>query len=104
MSRTTPALLATVVALALTGCTTRTSSRDEQENRSPNLVGDVDYVEIYRNTDHFPDVARVCVQGLGFVTTSTDDRRAGSHRSGPLLRVPEWDGFCTHKRQQRIRS
>ena len=45
-----------------------------------------DYILTYLNVDGFPNPTIMCVQGVGFVTTSRD--------YSAILRVPEWDAFC----------
>ncbi|GAA0559384.1 hypothetical protein A8924_5218 [Saccharopolyspora erythraea NRRL 2338] len=89
------AVLATVLALGLTGCSDQLGDRGGKEGSPPDLIGDVDYVEVYRNADGFPNVARVCVQGLAFATSSSG--RGESSGATPVIRVPEWDGFCAQK-------
>jgi hypothetical protein len=60
--------------------------RGGHEGAPPDRIGDVDYIEVFRNADDFPNVARICVEGIAFASTSS---------GGPsLLRVPEWDSMC----------
>ncbi|NNH68474.1 hypothetical protein HLB23_01005 [Nocardia uniformis] len=82
-----------MVVLSLTGC-----GKDELGDRSgpPDAIYDVDYVEVFRNTDSFPNIARVCVRKLAFAVTSTG-RGEDSGGGGPLIRVAEWDSFCADK-------
>lgn len=50
-------------------------------------IVDLDAVQVFRNIDGFPNVARVCADGVAFAVTSTE--------SGPgMVRVPEWDAVC----------
>jgi hypothetical protein len=42
--------------------------------------------ELYANVDNHPNIVRLCIDGLAFVTTSRE--------MDPLLRVPEWDAWC----------
>ncbi|MEC3978312.1 hypothetical protein [Amycolatopsis sp. H20-H5] len=65
---------------------------------APDFIGDVDYVDVYRNADNFPNVARVCVQGLAFVTTSSG--RGESAGAAPIIRVADWDSFCAEKKKK----
>ncbi|MBN6039688.1 hypothetical protein [Amycolatopsis sp. 195334CR] len=90
-----PGLYAALVLL-LAGCSDQLEDRGGDEGAAPDFIGDVDHVEVYRNADAFPNIARACVQGLGFATTSTG--RGESSGGGPLVRVPEWDAFCASKR------
>ncbi|MFC9993959.1 hypothetical protein [Nocardia sp. NPDC127526] len=81
-----------LIMLALAGCT-----QEQLEDRSgpSDAIHDVDYVEVYRNTDSFPNIARVCVSGIAFAATSTG--RGESAGAGPIVRVTEWDSFCATK-------
>ncbi|QFU90333.1 hypothetical protein [Amycolatopsis sp. YIM 10] len=88
--------LCVALALVLAGCSDQLEDRGGTEGAPPDFIGDVDYVEVFRNADAFPNIARACVQGLGFATTSTG--RGESSVGGPLVRVPEWDAFCASKR------
>jgi hypothetical protein len=98
MVRKTIVPLAAVLAL-LTGCSAQLEDRGGTEGAAPDSIGDVDYVEVYRNADYYPNVARVCVLGLGFATTSTGRGESGG--ATPVIRVAEWDGFCAGKAKPR---
>lgn len=51
---------------------------------------------MFRNADGFPNVSRVCVDGIAFATSSTG--RGESSGGAAIIRVPEWDAVCTqHK-------
>ena len=65
------------------------------EGAPPDVVLDVDYVEIYRNADHFPNIGRVCIGGIAFATSSTG--AGATVGATPFLRVAEWDAFCATK-------
>ena len=82
-----------LAALALTGCSAQLGDRGGQEGAPPDLIGDVDWVVVYRNVDGFPNVALTCVKGIAFATPSTGRGEDGAGAT-PLLRVPEWDGEC----------
>jgi hypothetical protein len=43
-------------------------------------------IEVYNNTDQHPNINRVCIDGVAFATTTRE--------YAPILRVPEWDGWC----------
>lgn len=45
-----------------------------------------DYILTYLNVDGFPNPTIMCIQGVGFVTTSRDYTA--------LQEVPEWNAFC----------
>lgn len=92
------ALTAALVAV-VTGCSEQLQDRGGQEGAPPDFIGDVDYVEVYRNADAFPNVARICVRGIGFAGTSTGRGESGG--SGPIIRVAEWDSFCAAHATQR---
>ena len=47
-----------------------------------------DKIEAYANIDQHPNIVRICIDKVAFLTTS---REAGNN----LMRVPEWDvSFC----------
>lgn len=87
---------AAVAALVLTGCADQLGDRGGVPGAKPDYIGDVDYTEVYRNVDLFPNIARVCVLGIGFATPSTGRSESGGGAT-PLVRVPEWDAFCATK-------
>ena len=94
------AVLAAVLVLA--GCATQPSApppalqdRGGVEGSGPDVVLDVSYVEVYRNIDHYPNIALVCVRGIGFAAPSTG--AGASVGATPMLRVPDWDAFCATK-------
>lgn len=93
------ALLAVLAMVVLAGCSDQLGDRGGKDGSPPDHIGDVDYIEVYRNADNFPNVARVCVQGLGFATTSSG--RGESAGATPLIRVTEWDSFCAKKQKNR---
>jgi hypothetical protein len=91
-----------VALMVLAGCATSTERSGESlgdrggvEGAAPDVVLDVSYVEVYRNADHFPNIARVCVRGIAFATGSTGAGTAVG--ATPLIRVQEWDSFCAGK-------
>jgi hypothetical protein len=88
-------VFAAVLMLVLAGCSEQLRDRGGQEGAPPDFIGDVDYVEVYRNADQFPNVARVCVRGLAFATSSSG--RGESAGAATLIRVTEWDAFCAEK-------
>lgn len=84
------AAAAALAVLALTGCSAQLGDRTGGSGRDPDKLSDVDYVEVYRNIDNFPNIAKVCVGGVAFAATSTRDGQT----SPSLVRVPEWDASC----------
>lgn len=85
-------LAATGAALVLAGCSDQLGDRGGQEGSPPDKILDVDYVEVFRNADGFPNVSRVCVDGIAFATSSTG--RGESSGGASIIRVPEWDAVC----------
>lgn len=85
-----------VAAVALTACSQQLGDRGGQEGAPPDHIGDVDWIEVYRNADNFPNVARLCLLDRGFAATSSG-LRAESATSPALIRMSEWDGFCASK-------
>ncbi|MBI4940629.1 MAG: hypothetical protein HY830_07780 [Actinobacteria bacterium] len=81
---------AAALALLLSGCSQQLGDRKGGSGRDPDRLSDVDYVEVYRNIDNFPNVAKVCAGGVAFATTSSSDGTT----SPSLVRVPEWDASC----------
>lgn len=47
---------------------------------------DPDKIENYNNMDGHPNVGRMCIDGVAFLTTTRDYH--------PIERVPEWDAWC----------
>ncbi|MGW6276238.1 hypothetical protein [Kribbella sp. NPDC055071] len=86
--------VAAAAALLLSGCSPQLRDRGGNENATPDHIGDVDYVEVYRNADNFPNISRTCVQGRAFATTSSGARGDNNDADPALIRVPEWDSFC----------
>lgn len=79
----------------LAGCSAdQLGDRGGREGAQPDKVGDVDYVEVFRNADNFPNIARICIEGLAFASTSSGVRGESGVADPALLRVPEWDAKC----------
>ena len=87
-------MIATLAATV--ACSDQLGDRGGQEGAPPDHIGDVQWVEVWRNADEMPNVARVCVEGIAFATTSSGLRGEGV-ASPQLVRVAEWDGFCQSK-------
>lgn len=90
--------IALALVFVLAGCSAQLEDRGGDEGAPPDYIGDVDYVEVYRNADAFPNISRVCVLGLGFATSSTG-RGPESGGATPIIRVSEWDDFCAGKQK-----
>jgi hypothetical protein len=96
--RSTVVIWGVAALMVLTGCSDQLGDRGGHEGAAPDHIGDVDYVEVYRNADNFPNISRTCVQGRAFATTSSGLRGDSADADPALLRVPEWDAFCaTHQ-------
>lgn len=75
--------LTAVSAFALAGC-----SNQVVRDLEGVPVKDPDKAELYVNVDEFPNINRVCIDGVAFATTTRDAQAA-------IFRVPEWDAsFC----------
>lgn len=93
---------ALAAALTLTACSAQLGDRGGEEGSPVDKVSDVPYVEVFRNADNMPNIARVCVEGLGFAATSSGLRGDGTTIASPaLIRITEWDTFCATKQVQR---
>lgn len=96
MRRALALTVAGSAVLALCSCSAQLADRGGVDNAAPDSIGDVDWIDVYRNADRFPNIARVCVQGLGFAVPSTGTNEGGGGAT-PLIRVPDWDTFCAGK-------
>jgi PBP1b-binding outer membrane lipoprotein LpoB len=89
-------LLALIITIfALSACSAE--SQDRESNAGADRVTDVDTAEVFRNIDNFPNIERVCIQGVAFAATrsSTD---SNDRLDSNLIRVPEWDNKCPGNR------
>lgn len=50
-------------------------------------VYDPDAVTLWNNVDQHPNIVRLCLDGVGFATTTREYGDA-------VERVPEWDAYC----------
>jgi PBP1b-binding outer membrane lipoprotein LpoB len=84
------ALLAGAVLLA--GCSAEAQDRKGGSGQKADRITDVDSAEVFRNIDNFPNIERVCVDGVAFAATrSYNDTESVAPN---LIRVQEWDGKC----------
>lgn len=87
---TSIALLAGAALLALTGCADGGVNLDSLTGGFKDLEGipaeDPTNVRIFNNVDGFPNIVKVCTDGVAFATTTRD--------LNAVVRVPEWDGGC----------
>lgn len=84
---------AALALLALAGCAQDASKADLKEPQQKGRSIPDDYevrvpekLTVYQNIDGHPTIAKVCVSGVAFATTSRDYTS--------LTRIPEWDGGC----------
>jgi hypothetical protein len=82
----------------LVGCSAQLGDRGGKEGSPVDVVSDVDYVEVFRNADNMPNIARICVDGIGFAATSSGPRGESAVASPALLRMTEWDQLCLARR------
>jgi hypothetical protein len=79
-----PVLAVTAVATAgLGACSPGNNFRDVKGVKSQ----DPDLIESYNNLDGHPNIAKVCIDGVAFATTTRDAQAA-------IQRVPDWDATC----------
>ena len=78
-------LLVAAVALAVSSvaCSPGNNFRDLEgiESQEPDLV------EVYSNVDQHPNIAKVCIDGVAFATTTREGNSA-------ITRVEAWDRTC----------
>lgn len=72
-----------VVATAgiIAGCAS--PQYDDLQNVNPSYPN---YVALYINLAGHPNIAKVCIDGVAFATTTRD--------YNAIMRVPQWDAFC----------
>lgn len=71
-------LVLTAIGLVLAGCGNQ-ATRDLEGIPAK----EPDKAEVYVNVDKYGNVARICIDGVAFATTTRDYQA--------LMRVPEWD-------------
>ncbi len=76
------ALLVAGAALVLSACGPGNNFRDVEGVKSQ----DPDLVENYNNMDAHPNMGKVCIDGVAFLSTTRD--------YDSVTRVPEWDRTC----------
>lgn len=76
-------VLSLSACLALTACDfTQTEDRDLEGVKLKNPAK----AELYANVNNHPNIARFCIDGVAFATTTREWE--------PVIRVPEWDAWC----------
>ena len=81
-TKTSKLLAIALLAAALGGCA-RDNFRDVEGVSSKNP----DSIEAYNNLDGHPNIAKVCIDGVAFATTTRDAQAA-------IQRVEDWDRTC----------
>jgi len=76
------AVVATAAAVA--ACSPQLKDQGDVAQANP------DYIVTYLNVDSFPNITLVCIEGVGFATTSRD--------YSALTPEPKWDAFCATQR------
>lgn len=73
-----------IATLAMvTSCGAGNPSTDDLKGVSPSYPN---YAAVFMNVDGFPNIAMVCIQGVGFETNS--------RQYNSVTEVPEWNAFC----------
>jgi hypothetical protein len=76
-------VLAAVAAVAgVAGC----DSANQKDVKGVQPQANPGNITVWANIDQHPNIARVCADGLAFITTSRDNM--------PINRLPEWDWAC----------
>lgn len=71
------------LGVALGACSPGNNFRDVEGVASK----DPDLIEAYNNLDGHPNIAKVCIDGVAFATTTRDAQAA-------IQRVEAWDSSC----------
>ncbi len=82
-------MLATGAAFVLGACSPGNNFRDVEGVKSQNP----DLVQNYNNMDKHPNLSKVCIDGVAFLTTTRE--------YDAVTRVPEWDRTCPSGKQGR---
>ena len=80
-------VLAAVALTALGGATTACTPGNNFRDVKGVASQDPDLIESYNNLDGHPNIAKVCIDGVAFATTTRDAQAA-------IQRVPDWDSTC----------
>jgi hypothetical protein len=81
----TGAVSACIASTALiVSCASGNPVADDLQNVPPSYPN---WVGLYLNVDGHPNIVEICVNGVGFATTTRD-------AAGAITRIPEWDAFC----------
>ncbi len=71
------------LAVSLVACSPGNNFRDLEGIKSQ----EPDLVEVYSNVDQHPNIAKVCIDGVAFATTTREGNSA-------ITRVEAWDRTC----------
>jgi len=87
MKKRTKVNLTAIAAVLLVGslaaaCDSMNNFRDVEGTKSQ----DADEYTLWNNLDQFPNIVRVCTDGVAWATTTRD--------YVAMVRVPEWDEHC----------
>lgn len=74
-------ILAAAAGLSLSACSPELRDFEGAPMRDP------DEAVIFSNVDQHPNLVRICIDGVGFLTTTREYGDA-------VTRVPEWDAIC----------
>jgi hypothetical protein len=78
------------LVLLLAGCSAADNDRESGSGKAPDKLSDATRVEVFRNADNVPNVARFCADGHGFWSTLSGGDQSGT-KPPQLLRATELD-------------
>lgn len=88
MKRPTAAAAVIAAGLLLSACSPGNNFRDVKGVKSQ----DPDSIEVFNNVDKHPNIAKVCIDGVAFATTTREGNSA-------IMRVEGWDETCPGGKQ-----
>lgn len=74
-------LIAAILAVSAVGCSSTLQDLEGIDAEAP------DKIEFYQSVDKYPNVGRLCIDGVAFLTTTREYGDA-------INRIPEWDDWC----------
>ena len=83
MKKITAVTAIAVGGLLLGACSSRDNFRDVEGVRSQRP----DSIEVFSNVDRHPNIAKICIDGVAFATTTREGNSA-------INRVEGWDKTC----------
>ena len=81
------ALLVGIVGVAALGTASACSPGNNFRDVKGVASKDPDLIESYNNLDGHPNIAKVCIDGVAFATTTRENNAA-------IQRIPDWDSKC----------